>query len=102
MPSSIRQNRIKAAGVGPHGYFVVYKRLERGTFQLHVQPVSGVRHVEVDAGELALTLEGGDLAACGPSPAVTRHAVPGRADGGGRPVPGAWAQGGARRARHGD
>jgi transposase len=37
------------------------KRLERGTFALPTEPRSGERHVEIDAGELALMLEGVDL-----------------------------------------
>jgi hypothetical protein len=47
--------------VGPHGWLVVYKRLERGTFSLPMDPLPGHRHVEVDAGELGLMLEGLDL-----------------------------------------
>ena len=38
-----------------------YKRLERGTFHLSTQPAPGCRHVELDAGDLALMLEGVDL-----------------------------------------
>jgi len=38
-----------------------YKRLERGTFYLPMQPHAGHRHVELDAGDLGLMLEGVDL-----------------------------------------
>ena len=43
------------------GWIIVYKRLERGTFTLATEPVAGARHVEIDAGELGLILEGLDL-----------------------------------------
>jgi transposase len=43
------------------GYLLVYKRLERGTFQLPTAPPPGRRQLELDAGELALMLEGLDL-----------------------------------------
>jgi transposase len=42
-------------------YLLLYKRLERGTFQLPTQPQAGHRHVELDAGDLGLMLEGVDL-----------------------------------------
>ena len=38
-----------------------YKRLEKGTFRIAVEPKLGLRHVEVDSGELTLMLEGLDL-----------------------------------------
>jgi len=38
-----------------------YKRLERGTFHLPTEPRAGHRHVELDAGDLHLMLEGVDL-----------------------------------------
>jgi len=56
-----RRNRIKLLVWDRTGYLLVYKRLERGTFQVPMQPARGERHVEVDAGELALILEGVDL-----------------------------------------
>jgi transposase len=43
------------------GYLIIYKRLERGTFALATAPAPGHRHIEMDAGELALLLEGVDL-----------------------------------------
>ena len=56
-----RRNRIKLLVWDRTGYLLLYKRLERGTFVLPTQPVAGHRHVEVDAGELGLMLEGMDL-----------------------------------------
>jgi transposase len=56
-----RRNRIKLLVWDRTGYVIVYKRLERGTFTLATAPAPGRRHVEVDAGELALLLEGIDL-----------------------------------------
>jgi transposase len=56
-----RRNRIKLLVWDRTGYLLVYKRLERGTFALPTEPVAPDRHVEVDAGELALMLEGLDL-----------------------------------------
>jgi transposase len=56
-----RRNRIKLLVWDRTGYLVVYKRLERGTFELPTQPEFGRRHIEVDAGELGLMLEGLDL-----------------------------------------
>lgn len=56
-----RKNRIKLLVWDRTGYMVLYKRLERGTFCLPTEPAAGERHVEVDAGELGLMLEGIDL-----------------------------------------
>ena len=56
-----RRNRIKLLVWDRTGYLIVYKRLERGTFSLATAPALGDRHVEMDAGELALMLEGVDL-----------------------------------------
>jgi transposase len=56
-----RKNRIKLLVWDRTGYLLLYKRLERGTFAIPTQPTPGRRHVEVDAGELALMLEGLDL-----------------------------------------
>ena len=56
-----RRNRIKLLVWDRTGYLLVYKRLERGTFCLATVPAPGDRHVEMDAGELALMLEGIDL-----------------------------------------
>ena len=43
------------------GYCIVSKRLERGTFRLVRRPSEGSQHVEVDAAELGLMLEGIEL-----------------------------------------
>ena len=56
-----RRNRIKVLVWDRTGYLVIYKRLERGTFSLAMAPAPGSRHVEMDAGELGLMLEGIDL-----------------------------------------
>jgi transposase len=56
-----RKNRIKLLVWDRTGYLSVYKRLERGTFELPTRPAPGQRHVEIDAGELGLILEGLDL-----------------------------------------
>ena len=56
-----RKNRIKLLVWDRTGYLLLYKRLERGTFHLPTEPAAGQRHVEVDAGELGLMLEGVDL-----------------------------------------
>lgn len=56
-----RKNRIKLLVWDRSGYMLLYKRLERGTFTLSTQPRHGQRHVEMDAGELTLLLEGIDL-----------------------------------------
>lgn len=41
------------------GYCILMKRLERGTFR-RVKSEDGATHVEIDAGELAMLLEGID------------------------------------------
>jgi transposase len=56
-----RRNRIKLLVWDRTGYLLLYKRLERGTFELPMKPAFGQRHVEIDAGELGLVLEGLDL-----------------------------------------
>lgn len=56
-----RKNRIKLLVWDRTGYLLLYKRLERGTFELPTRPAPGRRHVELDGGELGLMLEGLDL-----------------------------------------
>ena len=56
-----RRNRVKLLVWDRTGYLLLYKRLERGTFHLLREPAVGQRHVEMDAGELGLLLEGLDL-----------------------------------------
>ena len=56
-----RGNRIKLLMWDRTGYLLIYKRLERSKFRLTTEPAAGCRHVELDAGDLALMLEGVDL-----------------------------------------
>ena len=56
-----RRNRIKILVWDRTGYLLMYKRLERGSFELPTTPKPGHRHVEVDSAELGLMLEGLDL-----------------------------------------
>lgn len=54
-----RGDRVKILFWDRSGFWIFYKRLEKGTFKL---PVATGSHVEIEAGELALLLEGIDLA----------------------------------------
>ncbi len=56
-----RRDRIKILMWDRHGWSILYKRLECGTFKL---PEAGAddQKIEVEAAELALMLEGIDLA----------------------------------------
>jgi len=56
-----RKNRVKLLWWDRTGWALLYKKLERGTFRLASAPCEGARHVEVDAAELAMLLEGIDL-----------------------------------------
>jgi len=56
-----RANRLKILLWEPSGYLLVYKRLERRRFHLPHAPRPGARHIEVEAAELMLMLEGIDL-----------------------------------------
>lgn len=56
-----RRNRVKILVWDRTGYLLLYKRLERGSFELPTAPAPGHRHVEVDSAELGLMLEGLDL-----------------------------------------
>jgi transposase len=56
-----RGNRIKLLTWDRTGFLLIYKRLERSRFRLTTEPAVGCRHVELDAGDLALMLEGVDL-----------------------------------------
>lgn len=58
-----RRNRIKLLVWDRTGYLLLYKRLEKGTFEIPSGPPAGRRHVELDSGELGLMLEGLDLRA---------------------------------------
>jgi transposase len=56
-----RGNAVKVLWWDRTGYALLHKRLERGSFRLAEAPRPGAAHVEVDAVELALMLEGIDL-----------------------------------------
>ena len=55
-----RRNLVKIFFFDRTGFAILFKRLERGTFQLPTRPDGRVR-TEVDPGELAMILEGIDL-----------------------------------------
>lgn len=55
-----RHDRIKILMWDRHGWAILYKRLEVGTFTLP-QPEADADRIEVEAAELALMLEGIDL-----------------------------------------
>ena len=54
-----RRTKVKILGWDRSGFCLWYKRLERGVF--HV-PLAAATHLEVDAAELTLLLDGIDLA----------------------------------------
>lgn len=54
------RNRLKLLWWDRGGFALLYKRLERGTFRFP-RAIDGGRRVKIDAGELALILEGIDL-----------------------------------------
>lgn len=56
-----RRDRIKLLVWDRTGFLLLYKRLERGTFHLPLAAALGAAHLEIDAGELGLMLEGIDL-----------------------------------------
>ena len=56
-----RRNRVKILSWDRTGYVLLYKRLERGSFELPTSPRPGSRHVELDSGELGLHAGGLDL-----------------------------------------
>lgn len=56
-----RRNRLKVLLWQPSGFLLLYKRLERGQFKRPRAPVPGQRHLEMEATDLALMMEGIDL-----------------------------------------
>lgn len=56
-----RANRMKILLWQPSGFLLLYKRLERGCFKLPRHPQPGSQHIEIEATELTLLLEGIDL-----------------------------------------
>lgn len=57
-----RRTQVRVLFFDRTGYCVVSKRLESGTFRLVREAAPSGEHIVVDAGELALMLEGIDLA----------------------------------------
>lgn len=60
-----RANRLKILLWEPSGFLLIYKRLELGCFRLPRAPRPGARHVEMEATDLALMMEGIDLRGAG-------------------------------------
>ena len=56
-----RANRAKVLFFTATGYYLLFKRLERGRFRLPRSTSVGARRLEMDAAELAAVLEGVDL-----------------------------------------
>ncbi len=76
-----RRNRLKLLVWQPSGYLLLYKRLEKGRFQLPTAPRPGEQHIEIGAVELSLLLEGIDLRGARRRPQwVPPPAVPSRLD----------------------
>jgi transposase len=57
-----RRDRVKILAWDRSGWVIYYKRIEVGRFHLP-RPTPGQRRIELDAGDLALLLEGVDLQA---------------------------------------
>jgi transposase len=57
-----RKTMVKLLVYTRGGYTIVHKRLERGTFAFPSGVVDGVASVAIDVHELAMLLEGVDLA----------------------------------------
>ena len=57
-----RRTQVRVLFFDRTGYCVVSKRLEAGTFRLVREATASGDHIVVDSGELALMLEGIDLA----------------------------------------
>ena len=55
------RNRAKLLFWEPSGFWLFYKRLEVGRFQLPTAPAPGAKHLVLAATDLALMLEGIDL-----------------------------------------
>ncbi len=56
-----RRDRAKLLVWERSGFWLLYKRLERGCFRLPWETLAEQRHVELEATDLALMLEGIDL-----------------------------------------
>lgn len=57
-----RKTMVKLLVYTRGGYTIVHKRLEKGTFAFPARVVEGVASVMIDVHELAMLLEGVDLA----------------------------------------
>jgi len=57
-----RGDQVRVLFWDRNGYALYAKRLSRGRFRFAWKPSSGATHIEVEAAELALMLEGIDLA----------------------------------------
>jgi len=57
------RNICKALWWASGGFCLFAKRLSRGRFRVPTEPPIGKQHIEMDAADLALILEGIDLAA---------------------------------------
>lgn len=56
-----RRDRAKILVWERSGFWLLFKRLERGRFSLPTGPSGGARHLEMNAADLYLMLEGIDL-----------------------------------------
>jgi len=56
-----RRNRMKLLIWEPSGYWLLYKRLEKGRFNMPHAPRPGQRHLVLGPADLMLMLEGIDL-----------------------------------------
>lgn len=56
-----KADRVKILFWDRTGYVIWYKRLEKGRFRFPTQPLDGCHHLELEASELTLLLEGIDL-----------------------------------------
>lgn len=56
-----RRDRVKILVWDRSGYWLLYRRLEMGRFHLPRPPAERTGHIELEATELALLLEGIDL-----------------------------------------
>lgn len=68
-----RRNRAKILLWDRTGFVLIYKRLEKGRFQIPRPPGLGESHVELEAAELTLMLEGIDLRGARRRPRWKRH-----------------------------
>jgi transposase len=59
---SRRADRVKLLYWEADGYALWYKRLEAGTFRFPVRPQEGQRSLSISAADLAMLLDGVDLA----------------------------------------